>query len=151
MAINKVFLRTPYNYDTDEVSNETGLRCKEPGRTQQNFKEECDINAIVGRWIRTGEPPGSSRQPQYGDFTGESDYHSLCNRMLKSRDNFFTLPEHIRLRFDNDPSRLISFLDDPKNRAEGERLGLFKKSATIDDNVVKKDEKKDAVSIPENG
>ena len=30
----EVFIRTPYNYDTDEVSVETGLSCPEPTLTK---------------------------------------------------------------------------------------------------------------------
>ena len=126
MAINKVFLRTPYNYDIDEVSDETGLKCKGPSRTQQHMKDECDINRIVDRWLRTGDLGAIDKSVRYGDFTGVGDYHSLCNRGLQSRHDFFSLPEHIRVRFGGDPAKLLAFLEDPKNREEGEKLGLLK-------------------------
>ena len=52
-----VFLRTPYNYDVDEVSAETGLACFDESLTQQQFKEESDINEIVRRFGLTGQTP----------------------------------------------------------------------------------------------
>ena len=49
------FMRTPYNYDTDEVSVDSGLVCPEPTLAQQQFKDEADINLILERFGRTGE------------------------------------------------------------------------------------------------
>ena len=49
------FLRTPYNYDVDKVSDETGLSCPEVTLAQQNFKDETDINYIVRQFGITGE------------------------------------------------------------------------------------------------
>lgn len=127
IKINVPFVRSPYNYDADEVSDQTALRCKGPSRTQQNFKDECDINRILDRWTRTGSLGNENvKQPQYGDFTGVGDYHSICNNGIFARDSFSSLPDNIRKRFGNDPAELLSFLDDPKNRDEAEKLGLIK-------------------------
>ncbi|WP_445772243.1 hypothetical protein, partial [Rheinheimera sp.] len=45
-----MFIRTPYNYDTNLASEESALYCSDVSRTQQNAKEECDINTIVKRF-----------------------------------------------------------------------------------------------------
>ena len=36
--IPTVFLRTPYNYDTDAASLQTGLKCEDESRAQQQSK-----------------------------------------------------------------------------------------------------------------
>ena len=118
------FLRTPYNYDGDKVSDETGLSCPEPTLAQQNFKEECDINNIVRNFGLTGELPGQTISPQYGDFTGVLDYHSAVNAVLAAQDQFMELPAQMRSRFDNDPAKLIDFLQNEENREEAIKLGL---------------------------
>jgi len=118
------FLRTPYNYDVDKVSDETGLTCPEPTLAQQNFKDECDINHIVRQFGLTGELPGQTISPQYGDFTGVLDYHSAVNAVLAAQDEFMELPAQMRARFDNDPAKLIDFLDKEENRQEAIKLGL---------------------------
>ena len=46
------FVRNPYNYDMDQVSQETGLKCEDPSLTQQHCRDECDINVIVERFWR---------------------------------------------------------------------------------------------------
>jgi phage internal scaffolding protein len=118
------FLRTPYNYDVDKVSDETGLVCPEFTLAQQNFKDECDINYIVRQFGLTGELPGKPLSPQYGDFTGVLDYHSAVNAVLAAQDDFMELPAQLRSRFNNDPAELIDFLANEENREEATKLGL---------------------------
>ena len=119
------FLRTPYNYDVDKVSDETGLSCPELTLAQQNFKDECDINHIVRQFGLTGELPGKPLSPQYGDFTGVLDYHSAVNAVLAVQDDFMELPAQLRSRFSNDPAELIDFLSNEENREEAIKLGLI--------------------------
>lgn len=129
MSKNSLFLRTPYNYDTDAASNESGLACEEPSLAQQHFKDECDINTILERFNITGMLPQSPLSPRYGDFTGIGDYHTALNRVIAAQDEFEALPAQIRARFENDPAKLIEFLDDEANRPEAESLGLVEKAA----------------------
>lgn len=126
---HEVFLRTPYNYDTDAASNESGLACEEPTLAQQHYKEECDINTILQKFNITGLLPQSPLSPRYGDFTGIGDYHTALNRVIAAQDEFEALPAPIRARFDNDPAQLIEFLQDENNRPEAEELGLVEKAA----------------------
>ena len=121
------FLRTPYNYDVDKVSDETGLACQDPSLAQQNFKDESDINYIVRQFGLTGDLPGQAISPQYGDFTGVLDYHSAVNAVLAAQDEFMDLPAQMRARFDNDPAKLIDFLGNEENRDEAIKLGLVAK------------------------
>jgi phage internal scaffolding protein len=66
----------------------------------------------------------------YGDFSGVHDYHTALNALIASESEFAALPAQIRNRFQNDPSNLIEFLDDPRNKAEAESLGLLNISPT---------------------
>lgn len=125
----EVFLRTPYNYDTDAASNESGLACEEPSLAQQHFKEECDINTILQKFNITGILPEAPLSPRYGDFSGIGDYHTALNRVLAAQDEFEALPAQIRARFQNDPAQLIEFLQNENNRSEAEELGLVDKAA----------------------
>ena len=129
MSKNTVFLRTPYNYDRDAATNESGLACEEPSLAQQHFKDECDINNILRQFNITGLLPEQTLSPRYGDFTGISDYHTALNRVMAAQDEFDGLPAQIRARFDNDPANLIEFLENENNRPEAEELGLVEKAA----------------------
>jgi phage internal scaffolding protein len=129
MTKKAIFLRTPYNYDTDAASNESGLACEEPTLAQQHYKEECDINTILQKFSITGILPEAPLSPRYGDFSGISDYHTALNRVIAAQDEFEALPAEIRARFENDPAKLIDFLDNDANRPEAEELGLVEKGA----------------------
>lgn len=119
-------LRSAFNYDPDKVSAETGLSCPEDeSKTQQSFKDECDINTIVKRFGLTGELPQDYQMPQSGDFTGVSDYQSAMNAVRAAEEAFMAVPAEIRARFSNDPGKFMAFFDDPANRDEGLRLGLL--------------------------
>jgi len=125
MSKTTVFVRNPYNYDMNKVSDETGLECKDPSLAQQHMKDECDINVIVERFGVTGELPTVPIPPQYGDFSGITDYHSAINAVRASEEAFMALPAKIRARFDHDPNALLQFLNDPINRDEAIEIGLI--------------------------
>lgn len=123
------FFRTPFNYDRNAASDDSGLRCDDPTRTQQHFREECDINTIVERFGLTGELPSDLRVPQYGDFTNVFDYHSAMNAVAAANESFDLLPASIRARFENDPAQFVDFCTDPANKDELIKMGLAVASA----------------------
>lgn len=122
-----VFVRSAYNYDVDEASLEAGQGPgDEPSRTQQSFKDECDINEIVRKFGLTGEIPGDFKVPVSGDFTDVMDFQSALNAVMAAEAEFMKLPGEVRARFQNDPQALLAFVEDDKNRDEARKLGLLK-------------------------
>lgn len=100
---------------------------KEPGGpslTQQHFKDECDINSIMDRYIRTGTVPTNKGQPKYGDFTTVEDFATSKLRIAEAEQDFQDLHSSIRAKFGNKFENLVHFLEDPKNRPEAEKLGI---------------------------
>jgi len=123
--MNAPFVRSPYNYDRDAVSDETGLDCSDdPSLTKQSFKDECDINTIVRNFGVTGELPDNIRPPQYGDFTGIFDYQSALNAVIAADDAFMEMDAKIRARFHNDPALFVEFCSNPENLDEMRKMGL---------------------------
>lgn len=105
-----------------------GLTCFTPSRTQQQFKEECDVNNILRNYVNTGVLNHvSSVPPEFGDFSEvPSDYGEALALIEKSNEEFMKFPSEVRERFDNKPVNLINFLQDEKNRDEAIKLGLIK-------------------------
>lgn len=120
-----VFLRTPFNYDRNSASDDSGLMCSDPSLAQQQFREDSDINTIVKRFNLTGELPQGVSAPQYGDFEQVVDYHSALNLVIAADAAFMALPAHVRARFDNNAGLFVDFISDENNRAEAESLGLI--------------------------
>jgi len=103
---------------------------EEPSKTQQQFKDECDVNNIVKKYETTGEWLHlTRRQGVYADVSEIKDYHQSLDKVQRANDAFMALPAEMRLRFQNDPGRLLEFLADPKNHSEGVKLGLYEKPA----------------------
>lgn len=120
-----VFLRTEYNYDRNAASDYHGSFNDEPSKTQQQFKEESDINTLVRRFGLTGTMPDDFRMPISGDFTDAvTDYHTAQQILVETREEFMRIPAELRERFQNDPQVLMDYLADPKNNAESIELGL---------------------------
>lgn len=129
MATKSSLFATQYDEPKD-----VSLNCLDPSLTQQNFKDEVDINVLLERFKVTGAIPAGVRLPQYGDFSTVSDYRTALDAVNSARNAFMDLPAKIRDRFSNDPQRYLEFCSDPKNSDELISLGLATKPAetTVD-------------------
>lgn len=125
--MKKEFIRNPYNYDSDALSEETGLRCEDESRTEQEHAEEADINYIADRFLRTGEAPQVLNLPTPMDFDGIFDFQTAMNTIAQAREEFMTLPAKVRTRFSNDPAQLLEFVNNNENREEAIKLGFIPK------------------------
>lgn len=110
--------------DHDVFSSETGLSCLDPSLTQQQFKDEADINVIVDRFMKTGHLPDPVSMPQYVDYEGVFDFQSAMNVVRQADENFMRMDANVRSRFHNSPQEFLEFFANPDNAAEAVRLGL---------------------------
>lgn len=118
------FVRTPFNYDRDAASRLTAVVCELDTRTQQQFKEECDINTIAKNFGITGRLPEGVRMPTYGDFEDVTDFQSALNAARRASQSFMEMPAAVRERFANSPQKFLEFCSDANNREEAISLGL---------------------------
>jgi len=119
-------VKNPITYDADENSDRSKLVFTRPSRTKQSFRDECDINTILRQFNVTGQLPIGSVQPQYGDFSGITDYQSALNAVMAAQDSFLELPAKIRAKFDNDPALFVDWASDEANRDEMKAMGLLR-------------------------
>lgn len=120
-------VRSGMDYDTDKY--DPGLDCSvEPSKAQQQFKDECDINAIMRRYETTGRIDWlNSRDPEWGDFTGIPSYHDALEAVRRAQEDFDEMPAKLRDEFDNDPAKFVAFMQDEKNYDRAVELGLVPK------------------------
>ncbi|WNK15073.1 MAG: internal scaffolding protein [Microvirus sp.] len=118
------FLRTPYNYDRDQASLESGLTCEDPSLTVQADSDDADINVIMARFGQGNVLPENFRTPSYGDFTSVNDFHTAMQAVRSAEENFMLMPPKLRARFNNDPGQLLDFLGESSNLEEAVKLGL---------------------------
>jgi len=120
----KIIVRGAFNYDYDDVSTATGLRCVDETLTVQADKEECDINTLVKRFGLTGELPTNLRVPVNADFVAALDFKDAMNVIRESEVAFMGMPADVRSRFNHDAGKFVDFASDPANIAEMRKLGL---------------------------
>lgn len=99
------------------------------GRTKQSFKSECDINNIMSRFLKTGVLDFVQKnEARYADVTG-IEYQTGMFKVAQAKTMFHELPAQTRSFFDNDPGLFLDFVQNPKNRAECEEMGLVRPQA----------------------
>jgi len=98
--------------------------------TQQEFKDETDINTIMARYLKTGQVDFVNKhQPQYGDVSAV-DFQTAMETVAVGRSMFADLPAAIRERFHNSPAEFLEFINDDKNAQEAAKMGLLNENAT---------------------
>jgi len=122
--MTKVFIRSPYNYDVDAVSNETAISHFDESKTAQHFKDECDINRIVAQFQRGISPVAPEKIPLGEDFVGITDYHTAMQAVRKGQEAFSELPATVRAQFNNDPGSFVDFVLNPDNIGTVREMGL---------------------------
>lgn len=133
------FLRTPYNYDTDQASDESGLKCQDQSLAQQHLAEEVDINTIVKTFTRTGMLPHHTLPPLADDFHQVRSFQHAMDLVVEARERFQQMPAEVRNRFQNDPAKFVDFCSNPDNKAEMRKWGLYSPEAASRFNAEDKD------------
>lgn len=111
-----------------------GIVFDEASRTQQHFKDECDIDRILKKYSETGflvNPLEPRRPAKWGDFSSVADYQASMNRLVQVQEAFDALPSRVRERFRNDPMQMLAFLEDSANKDEAIKLGLVAGDAPV--------------------
>jgi phage internal scaffolding protein len=99
-----------------------------PSKTDQSFKEECDVNNIITRYKKTGQLTHLARtQGKYADVSEMKDLQESFQTVAQARDTFETLPAELRKKLNNDPVQLMEYLSNPENDDEAIRYGLKEK------------------------
>lgn len=97
----------------------------QPSMTQQQFKNQCDVNQILKKFEKTGMISHlNNNAGNYGDFSTIQNFQSNLNMILNAQSSFDALPSEVRKRFGNNPNNLIEFVQDNSNYEEALKLGL---------------------------
>lgn len=99
----------------------SGLSCKTPSMTSQEFKDECNINNILKRYsaqARVMGVPLSELLPKlgsapYGDFTNLDSYMEMQNKNARLNELFESLPSDVRAKYGNTVAGFLGALNNP--------------------------------------
>jgi len=127
-AVEPIIIRSTYS-----PKYQCGLSFEgEVSLTHQSPSAECDINAIMARYQKTGVIDHVQRRtPQYGDFSQVKDYRENYQMILNAQESFMALPAHVRARFENDPALFLDYVQNPENLDGIRQLGLLMDTSNV--------------------
>lgn len=119
-----------------KTTPEMRVLCNRPGKldkdgnilytTEQSSKKMTDINHIIKKYDKTGLIDHVSRfEARFGDMTG-LDFKLALDKITHAQSMFENLPSEIRKKFQNNPQKLLEFMEDPGNRDEAIKLGMIR-------------------------
>lgn len=83
-------------------------------KTQQHFKDSCDVNNIVAHYQQTGiDPYLPRREAQQFGFASAVDFTQAMQNVAEINSAFAELPSGERSGFANDPARWLAHLAQP--------------------------------------
>ena len=109
----------------------SGITFVEPSLTEQSFGYETDINNIVKKAVQSSLPPNTDK-PIFGSKFDPTSYNEALNLVTEAKQQFDVLPSNVRNRFENNPVKLLEFLQDESNYDEAVKLGLVNKKPVFD-------------------
>lgn len=121
MSKKKVVIRSAYS---EKLKVYAPVPEKPDGKTQQHEKDSCDIDKILQKYSKQGTLTVNALPPQYGDFSQVVSYQDALDAALAVEEKFGELPSRIRTQFDNNPQKLINFLNNPDNLSKAQEMGL---------------------------
>lgn len=106
-----------------------GIEFTELSLTQQQWKEDTDINNIIRNMGNGLMPPMTEYPARYGDFSEPLEYQDAMNIVITANKTFEALPAEVRHRFGNNPQSFLEFATNPENVEDMVKWGL----ATVQD------------------
>lgn len=104
-----------------------GKHFQKPTMCDRSFAYDADINNIVNGMALVPQAP--AQPPQFGLEFNPEFYQNALNTVATAKSEFEKLPALVRKEFDNDPMKLLQFIDNPseENAKKGVKLGIFNK------------------------
>jgi hypothetical protein len=116
--LERIKIRSAYNYDRNAVSWETGVDCPpEEDKAVQSYAREVDINELVKRFGITGDIPVAKELAEYGDFSEVVDFQTAMEQLRRGAEAFESIPPLVRKKFNNDPGEFWLYLQTAETEA----------------------------------
>lgn len=118
------------------------IDANKPKLTDQSYAKASDINHIMKQYQHTGVLPSTREHlARYIDNTQVLPLEEAHAQIQEAQSLFLTIPSNIRKLMDNDPTKLVSFIQDPANTEILVKYGVLEQTVK---EASKGDEKQDA-------
>lgn len=110
--------------EREKVSRFVEVKDFGPSMTSQAPAEDVDINKIVARIQKGQTVLASNGEPFYGDVSDITGLQDALIKVQEANDLFMQYPAELREKFDNDPVKMVEFLENPENLDKAIEMGL---------------------------
>lgn len=91
--------------------------------TQQQFKDEVDVNFIVDSYASTKNPAILNRTQENYGYAPAKTFHEAMNIVLETEEKFESLPSEIRDYFNSDVNNYLEAMQEPDFEKVMQKLG----------------------------
>ena len=108
----------------------------EPSKTDQQYKDDCDVNEIIRRYKKDGIVPHVKNiNAQFADVSDIPSLMEGIERIDAAKEEWLKVPASIRKKHGNSVVNFYNWLADPANQDEAVKLGLKKKPKPAEEPV----------------
>lgn len=101
----------------------------------QTYKDSCDINFILERFVNGDESALSANTPSFGDFTEyPTTYAEMLQRQHDAEEMFMSLPVEVRAEFNHSANEFFTSIGSEKFNGVYDKY--FKVDPTVDEPIV---------------
>jgi hypothetical protein len=102
------------------------VKCEEDTRTDQSYGELTNIKTLVSKTEAKGLLRASTKWEGEMDDFPAYDYQEAQFQIARAKTMFESLPSGIRVKFENDPVKFVTFANNPDNAQAMIDMGLKK-------------------------
>lgn len=118
-------------FTTQFSRNVVSKKFKKPSKTEQCYKDECNIDFIISNFVRTGQDPTQGKQMSYVDCTQVKDFQAAQELVAATKSMFYSLPSQVRDEFKT-VDNYLEYVSNPKNLKDCYERNLIDRS-TVDE------------------
>ena len=124
-TINKPIVATRSFRSAYSIKPRSQMNTGSISLTEKHHKDECDINKILSRYLKTGViTHGKTLTGYYDDVSNIGDYTQAMETVARAKELFMQLPSGVRTKFNNNPAEFLDFCGDEDNLEELQEMGL---------------------------
>lgn len=115
-------------YTVPYIRKRVSVGFTQPSLTEQDKKNECDINYIINNFVKTGINPTAGRQMSYVDCTSVPKFEEAQLIVANTLSMFEALPANERDNFGT-VQKYLEYVSNPDNLKDCYERGLIDKDS----------------------
>ena len=100
--------------------------CEEETLTEQTHKNQCDINRILKDYQKNGFIAHAKKHEGQYDDVSSMDFTNAMQTVATVKSMFEGLPSTYREQFGNNPTNFLTFVQNPDNAQQMQKMGILK-------------------------